>query len=93
MPEKFTYKEKFEIMDREALATLLCAFAITAFFWLAIYLLKDCGVMLLQMPAWFTVSCLGGYLLSIIGVVFVVKRFFKDFSLDENTSGDAEAEK
>lgn len=87
MPKKLTYKEKFEIMDREALATLVCAVAITAFFWLAIYLLKDSGAMLLQMPAWFTVSCIGGYLLSIAGVILVVKLWFKDFSLEEDAPG------
>lgn len=93
MPEKLTYKEKFEIMDREARATLICAVAITAFFWLAIYLLKDSGAMLLQMPAWFTVSCIGGYLLSIAGVVLVVKLWFKDFSLEEDAPGSEEARK
>ena len=92
MPEKLTYKEKFEIMDREALATLVCAVAITAFFWLAIYLLKDSSAMLLQMPAWFTVSCIGGYLLSIAGVILVVRLWFKDFSLEEDAP-DSEGER
>lgn len=84
MPEKLTYKEKFEAMDREAAATLGLAVAITAFFWLAIFLLKESGETLLSMPIWFTVSCIGGYLLSVAGVIFVVKRWFRDFDLDED---------
>ena len=93
MLEKLTYKEKFEIMDREALATLVCAAAITVFFWLAIYLLKDSGSMLLLMPAWFTVSCIGGYLLSIASVILIVKLWFKDFSLEEDAPDSVEAHK
>ncbi len=85
MKRELTYKEKFEIMDREALATLICAILVTIFFWGAIFLLKDNPTQyLLSMPLWFTVSCIGGYLVSVIGVIFIVKRYFVDFSLDDD---------
>lgn len=84
MTEKLTYKEKFEIMDREALATLACAIVITALFWLAILLLKDSRETFFMMPLWFAVSCLGGYLLSIAGVILIVKLWFKDFDLESD---------
>ncbi|MCI6531366.1 MAG: YhdT family protein [Mesosutterella sp.] len=83
MFQKLDYREKFRIMDREAAATLALAVIIMAFFWLAVFLLKDSAETLLAMPLWFTVSCIGGYLLSIAGVIFLVRRFFKDFDLGE----------
>ncbi len=80
-----SYKEKFAIMDREALATLVLAVIIVAFFWGAIFLLKDSGLFFFKMPAWFVVSCIGGYLLSVVGVIFLVKKVLVDFPLgDEN---------
>lgn len=48
------------------------------------------------MPLWFSVSCLGGYVLSVVAVIVLVKRYFRDFDLDqdapeatETTKGDA----
>lgn len=76
-------KEKFQAMDREALATLILALVITAFFWGAIFLLKDTGLMLFSMPAWFTVSCIGGYFLSVAGVIWLVKKVMVEFPLDD----------
>ncbi len=78
-----SYAEKFRIMDREALATLVLAVIIAAFFWGAIWLLKDNTSTILAMPAWFVVSCIGGYLLSMVGVIFLVKKVMVDFPLDE----------
>lgn len=82
---KISYKEKFRIMDREALATVMCAVIVTLAFWLAIFLLKDSQSTVLKMPLWFVVSCIGGYLLSVVGVIYIVRRFFVNFDLDEDT--------
>lgn len=81
---RLSYSEKFKAMDKEALATLILALVITAFFWGAILLLKDSALMLFSMPAWFIVSCIGGYLLSVIGVIFLAKKIMVDFPLDDN---------
>lgn len=78
-----SYAEKFRIMDREALATLILAVIIAAFFWGAIWLLKDNTATVFAMPVWFVVSCIGGYLLSMAGVIYLVKKVMVDFPLDE----------
>ena len=87
-----SYKEKFAIMDREALATLLLAVIIVAFFWGAIFALKDSGLFFFKMPAWFVVSCIGGYLLSVVGVIFLVKKVLVDFPLSDEDEESAEAQ-
>ena len=85
---KLTYKEKFIQMDREAAATAICAVVIMAAFWAALLLLKDSPETLFEMPLWFSVSCLGGYVLSVVAVIFL------DLDQDapeesETTKGDA----
>ncbi|MCI5851800.1 MAG: YhdT family protein [Sutterellaceae bacterium] len=87
--KKLSYREKFDVMDREARMTLVLAVIVTAAFWLAVLLLRNRSELLLGMPLWFTVSCIGGYLLSVAGVIFVVKRWFVDFDLgdDEEKEG------
>ncbi len=81
---KLSYREKFLVMDREALATFCCALLITLFFWAAIFCFGDSELSLLSFPLWFVLSCLCGYLLSIVGVVILIKRYFVNFDLDED---------
>ena len=82
--QNLTYKDKFIQMNKEAKATLIASLIIFAYFWLTIYLFQDnleFG-MILGLPLWFTLSCLGGYLLSIIVVFILVKFFMANFDLD-----------
>lgn len=74
-------------MNREALATLSCALLVFAFFWAALLLFKDSGEMLLSLPLWFVISCLGGYVLSIVLTLVLIKKFMVDFPLDEEEPG------
>ncbi len=81
--EDLTYREKFIQMNKEARAVFAAALMLFAFFWLMIFLFYDdfeTG-MVLGLPLWFTLSCIGGYLLSVIAVVILIKFFFKNFSL------------
>lgn len=78
-----SYKDKFIQMDKEAKATFVLAIVITLFFWLSIFLLQNLTTTLFLMPLWFVVSCIGGYLLSVIGVIILIKFFMKNFSLDD----------
>ncbi len=81
-----SYKDKFVQMDKEAKATLVLAIVITLFFWLSIFLLQNYTTTLFLMPLWFVVSCIGGYILSVIGVIILIKFFMKNFSLDDEPS-------
>ena len=77
-------KEVFRQMDKEALRTFITAIIITAYFWLTIFLFKDdIDVTVFAIPLWFTLSCIGGYLLSVIAVIVLVSQFMKNFSLKE----------
>lgn len=77
-----SYKERFVQMDREALSTVIASLVITLYFWLSIWLFKDSAVTLLSLPLWFMLSCIGGYILSIIAVFVLVRRCMKNFPLD-----------
>lgn len=81
-----SYSEKFVAMDREALATTILAVIITIFFWGAVFLLKNSSVFVASMPLWFVVSCIGGYLLSVAGVIILTRYFMTDFSLGEENN-------
>lgn len=80
---KLSKKEKFKQMDKEALATLMIAIVIFIYFWLSIFLFKNTIVYVFYMPLWFVLSCIGGYLLSCILVIILVKFFMKNFSLED----------
>jgi uncharacterized membrane protein YhdT len=77
------YAKKFVQMDKEALYTLILSVVIFVFFWGAIFILQNCQATLWQMPLWFVISCIGGYLLSVVGVAVLIKYFIKDFDLED----------
>lgn len=80
---KLSKKEKFKQMDKEALATVMTAIVIFIYFWLSIFLFKNTIIYVFYMPLWFVLSCIGGYLLSCILVIILVKFFMKNFSLED----------
>lgn len=82
--QNLTYAQKFKQLDKEAIYTLLAAIFITLCFWICIFLFKDQSYTLLSMPLWFVLSCIGGYLLSVLTVIALVKFFFKNISLDDS---------
>lgn len=86
--EDLSYKEKFVQIDKEALYTLLAAIFITILFWAFIFIFKDTQTTFFYMPLWFVTSCIGGYLLSIIVVIVLIKFCFKNFSLEEKDDND-----
>lgn len=86
-------KKNLSRWDREAAATAICAVVIMAAFWAALLLLKDSPETLFEMPLWFSVSCLGGYVLSVVAVIFLVKRYFRDFDLDQDAPEESETTK
>ena len=80
-------------LDHEAFATLVLALLITALFWLGLTLYAGSPHDLLGLPLWFVFSCLGGYLLSVVGVAVLVKKYFADMSLDEPEEPDKPGDK
>lgn len=76
------YDDALRQTAREAKATILCAVAIACFFGAAIFCLKDAGLGPAGLPLWFWWAVAGGYVLSVLGVILLVKCVFRDFSLD-----------
>lgn len=76
------YDEALRATHREAAATLVVAVLIALFFWGAIGLLHDVPGTNGGLPLWFWWAVPGGYLASIAGVVWLVRRVFRNFSLD-----------
>ena len=75
-------KQTFRQMDKEAFSTFITAVIITVYFWLTVFIFKDdISLTLFSMPIWFVLSCIGGYILSVIAVIVLVRKFMKNFSL------------
>ena len=68
---------------REAVVTLIAAVFTMIYFWAAILIFEKSPETVLHMPLWFMASCVGGYLFSVIAVLWLVKRWFVDIDLDE----------
>lgn len=81
MQERFSYKDVIKRSHREAAYTLAAALLLFLFFWLALFLTAESGVFLLGLPLWFWLSCVGGYVLSVIVVWVLVKKAFRHFDL------------
>lgn len=75
------YAAQFKQMDKEALYTFLAAVLITLVFWGAIFLTHDLQLNVFYMPLWFVLSCIGGYVFSVVVVVLLVKKFMRNLEL------------
>lgn len=81
MQKRLSYKDAIRRSHREAAYTLAAALLLFLFFWCALFLTADSGVFLFGLPLWFWLSCVGGYLLSVVVVWFIVKKAFRHFEL------------
>ena len=75
------YKEAVRQSHREAIYTLVAAVFLFVFFWGSIYLSADSDEFFWGLPLWFWLSCVGGFLLSVVVVWFLVKKAFRLFEL------------
>ena len=83
---KWSYKEKFVQMNKEAKMTWIFTAIVIIFWWIAGFgVYKICGPewTIIGMPAWFVLSCFGSWFLSIAVMVYLVKFVCKDFDLDD----------
>jgi uncharacterized membrane protein YhdT len=85
-------------MNREAAATMISASVVMVFWWAAGFGLAHSGLTVFFLPLWFVVGSFGSWFLSIALVVFLTKRIFKNFSLEDDdtdtgrtTAGKTEA--
>lgn len=86
--KKLTKEEKHKQCLKEIKATMLVV--VVCFLWhvLTAFLLNSKGGTLFHMPLWFVVSVFGTIILAIIGVFWLLKFVFVDFSYDEEECED-----
>ncbi len=77
-----SYDEALRQTDREALATLAAAAFVAIFFWTAVFLLRDSETLAAGLPLWFWTAVVGGLVVSIMAVIWLVLRVFRHFSFD-----------
>ena len=81
------YYEALENADREARATIAGALLVALFFWGAIALLKDSERVFEGLPLWFWAAVIGGYVLSVAVVWWLVRFVFRSGTLDFSERG------
>lgn len=86
--KKLTKEEKHKQCLKEIKATMLVVFVCFLWHVLTAFLLNSKGGTLFHMPLWFVVSVFGTIILAIIGVIWLLKFVFVDFSYDEEECED-----
>ena len=86
-----TREEKERQIKKEARATAIL-FAI-CFFWHAGfgYLLSGSGIKLFGLPLWWILSTPGVFVVAVVGVIYLLKNVFVNFSLDDDDDAGKEA--
>lgn len=87
MKMQMTPEQKEKQIRKEARATLLLF--LICFIWNVgfAYGLSGTGTRLLGLPVWWLVSTPGMFVIAVIGVVFLVKRVFVNFDLEDPGEG------
>ncbi len=82
--EKLTKEEKHKQCVKEIKATLIVVGICFLWHVLTAFLLNSVDWTLFHMPAWFVVSVLGTVVIAIIGVFWLLRFVFVDFSYEED---------
>lgn len=85
-----TEQEKHQQILREMKATLIL-FAIVAVWHMGTaFALNGIDFLIFGMPLWFFVSTIGAFVISVAGVIILLKKVFVNFDLGEEISEDDE---
>ncbi|WP_293829557.1 YhdT family protein [uncultured Phascolarctobacterium sp.] len=77
--------DKFRQANREALATVVATIAVIIFWCLAGFGLADSNITFWHTPLWVWGGCVGTWLFAIAVTVFLTKKVFVNFDLDDST--------
>ena len=89
-----TNEEKHMQILKEVKATFVLIAIVAAWHIGFAFLLEDIDMLVLGMPLWFFVSTIGAFVISVIGVVILLAKVFKNFDLgDEAENAEAAAMK
>lgn len=81
--KKFTEEEKHRQCMREIKATLILLAVVAVWHIATAFLLNGIEIYILRMPLWFFVSTPGAFVISVLGVICLLKKVFVDFDLGE----------
>ena len=81
---KFTDEEKHQQILKEVKATMILIAIVAAWHIGFGFALDGIDVLVLGMPLWFFVSTIGAFIISVVGVIVLLKTVFKDFDLGED---------
>lgn len=94
--EYMTNEQKHKQILKEVKATFILIAIVAAWHIGFGFLLEDIDMLVLGMPLWFFVSTIGAFVISVIGVVILLAKVFKNFDLGEevkSAGGDATDQK
>lgn len=94
MVPKLTKEEQNNQMKREAIICMIVYAGFFAWWFVTGYGLglndPEDYIYVMGLPLWFVLSVLGGMILFFAATIFVVKRLFRDFDLEESLSEEEE---
>lgn len=82
---RFTEEEKHQQILKEVKGTMVLIAIVAAWHVGFGFALDGIDVMVLGMPLWFFVSTIGAFVISVVGVVVLLKTVFKNFDLGEDS--------
>ncbi len=82
---RFTEEEKHQQILKEVKGTMILIAIVAAWHIGFGFALDGIDVMVLGMPLWFFVSTIGAFVISVVGVVVLLKTVFKNFDLGEDS--------
>lgn len=88
-PKHLTYKEKLDQATKEAKATVVALIAVVAVWIVLGFGLAGSDIMLFHTPIWVIGGTVGVWLFTVAVCVFLAKKVFMDFDLDEEEVNDA----
>ncbi|MRG86058.1 YhdT family protein [Salinibacillus xinjiangensis] len=90
--KEFKEDPRFKVSNREAI--IGCVIAVINFIWwfgfafgMGSKPVED-YTYILGLPAWFFYSCVVGYIVITVAVIFAVKKWFKDIPLDDEKESE-----
>lgn len=90
--EKYTEEEKHKQILKEVKATMILIAVVATWHIGFAFILDGIDVLVLGMPLWFFVSTIGAFVISVVGVVILLKTVFKDFELGDDADEKVDLE-
>lgn len=85
-----TEQEKHQQILKEMKATLILFVLVAVWHVGTAFALNGIDFLILGMPLWFFVSTIGAFVISVVGVIILLKKVFVNFDLGEEISEDDE---